>query len=104
MGKPRGRRAVARRPLAGARIWWCAISRRVAIRLGTDLDETVTLLDGQRHGVETDGGPYQFDNMFDRPRQNIHLIDVRTGARRKVTAACWRPGVENRSGALDRGC
>lgn len=54
------------------------------VRLGTDLMERVTPLEGQEHAVETDRSPYIFDNMFDRTRNDIYLIDVGTGEREKV--------------------
>ena len=59
------------------------------VRLGTDLQENVTLLKGERFGVETDRKPYQFDNMFDVPRHDIYLVDVMSGSRRKVIDGIW---------------
>ena len=58
-------------------------------RLGTDLDERVELVAGERFAVETDRKPYRFDNMFDRTRTDVHLVDVRTGSRRKVIDGAW---------------
>ncbi len=54
------------------------------VRLGTDLFERLTLLEGQRYAVETDRAPHQFDNMFDRDWNDVWLIDVASGDRRKV--------------------
>ncbi len=62
------------------------------LRLGTDLMETATVLEGQRHVTETDRKPYQFENMFDRTRNDVYLIDVTTGERNKVIEATWYYG------------
>ncbi len=61
-------------------------------KLGTDLMETVTVLEGQKHVAETDRKPYQFENMFDRTRNDVYLIDVATGERNKVIEATWYYG------------
>ena len=62
------------------------------VRLGTDLRETTTVLEGQQHATETDRKPYQFENMFDRTRNDVYLIDVTTGERNKVIEATWYYG------------
>ncbi len=54
------------------------------VQLGTDLDETVALLEGQRHATETDRQPYIFDGMFGRRWFDVDLIDVATGERTRV--------------------
>ena len=54
------------------------------VRLGTDLDETVVLLNGQRHATETDRKSYIFDSMFGRRWFDVDLIDVATGERTRV--------------------
>ena len=54
------------------------------VRLGTDLDETLALLEGQRLATETDRQAYRFHNMFDRDWNDLWLIDVASGDRRKV--------------------
>jgi hypothetical protein len=59
------------------------------VRLGTDLMETATVLEGQQHVTETDRAPYRFENMFDRTRNDVYLIDVATGERTKVIEATW---------------
>jgi dipeptidyl aminopeptidase/acylaminoacyl peptidase len=59
------------------------------VRIGTNLRETATVLEGQRFATETDGQPYAFDNMFDTPRQDIWLVDLATGERRKVIEGVW---------------
>lgn len=58
-------------------------------RLGTDLDERLELVAGGRLAVETDRAPYRFDNMFDRTRVDVYLLEVRTGGRRKVIDGVW---------------
>lgn len=59
------------------------------VRLGTDPDETVTVLEGDRFAIETDRKPYQFDNMFDTPRRDVYLVDVQSGERRKALDGVW---------------
>ena len=54
------------------------------VQLGSDLDETVTVLEGQRHATETDRKRYIFDGMFGRRWFDIDLIDVATGERTRV--------------------
>ena len=67
---------------------WNVTSGRF-VRIGTDLRAAVTLLEGQRHATETDGGPYRFENMFDTPRQDVWLIDLASGERRKAIEGVW---------------
>lgn len=62
------------------------------VPLGTDLMETVTVLEGQRHATETDRKPYHFENMFDRTRRDVYLIDVDTGERSRVVDGTWYYG------------
>jgi len=62
------------------------------VRLGTDLMSTATVLEGQRHATETDRTPYTFDNMFDRTRNDVYLIDVATGERNRVIEGTWYYG------------
>lgn len=54
------------------------------VRIGTDLQETTRVLRGSRHATETDRSGYAFGVMFGRPAQDVYLIDVATGERRKV--------------------
>ena len=54
------------------------------VRLGTDLDEGVSLLEGDEVATETDRKPYIFDGMFGHRWIDVYLIDVATGERKKV--------------------
>ncbi len=54
------------------------------VQLGSDLDETVTLLHGQQHATETDREEYIFDRMFGRRWVDVDVIDVASGERRRV--------------------
>ena len=54
------------------------------VRLGTDVNETVTVLEGQRFATQTDRQAYRFRNMFDRDWNDIWLIEIASGDRRKV--------------------
>ncbi|MCX6543806.1 MAG: prolyl oligopeptidase family serine peptidase [Acidobacteria bacterium] len=59
------------------------------LRIGTDKDERVSVVAGDRFATETDRKPYMFDNMFDRTRQDVYLVDLTTGARRKAIEGVW---------------
>jgi len=52
--------------------------------VGTDILESVDLLEGGDHAVETHRIPYRFDNMFDRPRHDLVLVDTATGRRESI--------------------
>jgi dipeptidyl aminopeptidase/acylaminoacyl peptidase len=54
------------------------------VRLGSDYDEDIELLAGQRYATETDRKPYLVDGMFGRRWYDIDLIDVDTGERTRV--------------------
>lgn len=54
------------------------------VPLGTDLLETVRVLEGGKYATETDTKPYAFGEMFGRHFQDIWLVDVQTGTRRKA--------------------
>jgi dipeptidyl aminopeptidase/acylaminoacyl peptidase len=54
------------------------------VRISRELYETTRLLPGARHATEVDRSSYDFGTMFGRPYQDIWLVDVRTGERRKV--------------------
>ena len=62
---------------------WHPTDGRV-VPLGTDLLESVTVLDGGRFATETDRSAYAFGTMFGRPAVDVWLIDISTGERRKV--------------------
>jgi len=59
------------------------------LRIGTDKDERVAIAGGDRFATETDRKPYMFDNMFDRTRQDVYLVDLTTGARTKAVEGVW---------------
>lgn len=54
------------------------------VRIGTALEERTTLLPGQRYAVETDRSTFKLANQFDTDWNDIWLIDVASGHRRKV--------------------
>ena len=54
------------------------------VKLGTNLLETTRVLEGARYATETDRSPYAWGMMFGRPYQDLWLIDVKTGERRRV--------------------
>jgi dipeptidyl aminopeptidase/acylaminoacyl peptidase len=59
------------------------------LKIGTDALEQVTILDGDRHAVETDRKPYLTENMFDTARQDVYVIDLATGARTRAITGVW---------------
>jgi dipeptidyl aminopeptidase/acylaminoacyl peptidase len=54
------------------------------VQLGTNLMETVDLLEGNRYATETWGEPYRFETMFGREYFDVYLINAATGERTKV--------------------
>ncbi|MCH6548158.1 MAG: PD40 domain-containing protein, partial [Gemmatimonadetes bacterium] len=54
------------------------------VQLGTDLMESVQVLEGDRFATETWNEPYAFETMFGRRYNDIYLIDTRTGERTKI--------------------
>jgi dipeptidyl aminopeptidase/acylaminoacyl peptidase len=52
--------------------------------IGTDLQESVTILEGDRHAIETDRKPYGWGQMFGRRDQDAWVIDLSTGSRTKA--------------------
>lgn len=59
------------------------------VQLGTDLMARTGVVRGDRFITEADGKPYRFDNMFDRPRYDIYLVDAASGERKKVLSEVW---------------
>lgn len=62
---------------------WRPADGRV-VPIGTMLLETARVLPGDRWATETDRTPYAFGQMFGRPFQDVYVVDVRTGERRKA--------------------
>jgi dienelactone hydrolase len=54
------------------------------VQIGRNLFETTRLLAGATHATETDRSSYGWGTMFGRPYNDIWLVDVRSGERRKV--------------------
>ena len=71
---------------------WNFDTRRFT-RIGTDVHETVDVLEGGLYAVETKRAAYRFDNMFDRPRHDLVLVDAASGERRSIANGV-RYGVE----------
>jgi len=59
------------------------------LKLGTDRFEQVTILEGDRFALETDRKPYITENMFDTARQDVYVIDLASGARKKAITGVW---------------
>ncbi|MDQ6829900.1 MAG: prolyl oligopeptidase family serine peptidase [Gemmatimonadota bacterium] len=56
----------------------------MVVRIGTDLLEMARVLEGARFATEIDRKPYPFGVMFGRPFQDVYVIDVKTGERKKA--------------------
>ena len=54
------------------------------VQIGTDLWETSRVLRGDRYATETDRKPYAFGAKFGRPYNDVFVVDVSTGTRRKA--------------------
>ena len=54
------------------------------VRIGTDLWETTRVLEGGRYATETDHAQYKFGAMFGRPYDDVYVVNVKTGERRKA--------------------
>ncbi len=71
----------------------CAAAWRIDegswVKLGTDTFEQVSILEGDRFAIETDRKPYLTENMFDTARQDVHVIDLASGARTKAINGAW---------------
>jgi dipeptidyl aminopeptidase/acylaminoacyl peptidase len=54
------------------------------VQLASDLLETTRIVRGDRYATETDRKPYSFGTKFGRPYNDVYVIDVKTGERRKT--------------------
>jgi dipeptidyl aminopeptidase/acylaminoacyl peptidase len=62
---------------------WRLADDRV-LRIGTDLQESASVLPGDRFATETDRAPYAWGWKFGRRYEDIHVVDLATGERRKA--------------------
>jgi dipeptidyl aminopeptidase/acylaminoacyl peptidase len=107
--EPQSQRAESREPLSDVQIWhvkdvrlmqqqkvqeeqdrrrtflaaWHQADGRV-VQIATDIEEGATLLEGDRHAVESDDEPYTFGVMFGKPYRDVYVVDVKTGERKKA--------------------
>lgn len=54
------------------------------VRVGSRLFESVTLSVVGRYAVETSAMGYEFGAMFGRPQHDVDVVDLQTGARRRI--------------------
>ncbi len=54
------------------------------VQIGTDLLETTRVLAGAKHATETDRRAYSWGTKFGRPYNDVWLVDVKSGERKKV--------------------
>ena len=54
------------------------------VQVGTDAQENAAILEDNRLGTETSVEPYRFDAMFGRTFDDIWMIDLKTGQRKKA--------------------
>jgi dipeptidyl aminopeptidase/acylaminoacyl peptidase len=60
------------------------VGAATVLPIGTDLQENVTVLDGDRHAIETDRKAYAWGQKFGRRDQDTWVVDLATGARTKA--------------------
>lgn len=60
---------------------WNLDANRV-VQVGTDLDETASILEDWQHGIEKQSEPYPWGNMFGRSFHDVWVVDLNTGVRR----------------------
>ena len=54
------------------------------VQLGNELTENISVVEGDRLAVGTDGTPYDADRMFGPEYRDIYVVDVRSGERTKI--------------------
>ena len=62
---------------------WDVAPNRV-VQVGSDLDESATLMDGWRFATERVSKPYPWGSMFGRRYQDVWAVDLTTGDRKQV--------------------
>ncbi len=62
--------------------WWLDDGKLV--QLGNDLTEGIVLLDRQQHALGLDNTPHEPEKKFGPTLEDIYVIDVKTGTRKKV--------------------
>jgi dipeptidyl aminopeptidase/acylaminoacyl peptidase len=62
---------------------WHLDAARV-VKLEDDLTESVSLVEGANFAVGTDGTPYDRDRMFGPVYEDVYVVDVENGEKRKV--------------------
>jgi dipeptidyl aminopeptidase/acylaminoacyl peptidase len=62
---------------------WRVAADRV-VRIGTDLQESASILRGDRFATETDRTPYTWGAKFGRRYEDLYVVDLATGARKKA--------------------
>jgi hypothetical protein len=62
---------------------WRAGDGRV-VQIGTDLNEQAVALEGGRYATETDTKPYGWGQKFGRDDEDVYVVDLNTGARKKI--------------------
>jgi len=63
-------------------IWHLDTDR--VVKLEDELTESVTLVEGRDHAVGTDETPWDRERMFGPAYEDVYLVDVTTGEKRKV--------------------
>jgi dipeptidyl aminopeptidase/acylaminoacyl peptidase len=54
------------------------------VQIGTDLNEQALALEGGRYATETDTKPYGWGHKFGRDDEDIYVVDLTTGERKKI--------------------
>ncbi len=77
-------RSAEQRDLRATMLAGWSVGSGALVRIGSDLAETATVLDGDRYATETDRKPYPFGQKFGRRDQDVWLVDLATGTRKRT--------------------
>jgi hypothetical protein len=54
------------------------------VQIGTDLNEQAVALEGGRFAIETDTKPYGWGQKFGRDDEDVYVVDLGTGERKRI--------------------
>ncbi len=77
-------RAAESSDLRAARLAAWRLGAPAVLPIGSDPFEATTVLEGDRHATETDRKPYPWGQKFGRRDQDVWVVDLATGQRRKA--------------------
>ena len=78
------RRASESADLRATRLASWRLGAATVMLIGSDASEPTTVLEGDRHATEIDRKPYPWGQMFGRRDQDVWVVDLANGSRRKA--------------------